>query len=120
MPDFANQSSAYAKSFVCVFVCLYVRYQNIHLLRLGQFLSNSNVQIKLVKILQELAESEPKAYPRHKRKNGQNYLNKTKKIQMIRVFVFALERYLEKIYRKQRCILEYLCTCARALFSVRE
>ena len=34
------------------------------------------VLIKLVKILQELAESESKAYPKHQRESIQTYLNK--------------------------------------------
>ena len=34
------------------------------------------IQIKVVKILQELAESEPKAHPIHQREDGTTYLNK--------------------------------------------
>ena len=33
-------------------------------------------QMKVIKILQGLVESDPRAYPKHQEKDGQKYLNK--------------------------------------------
>ena len=47
-------------------------FNNLMVNELISYVKNGKTQIKVVKILQELAETEPKAYPKHQRERRTN------------------------------------------------